>query len=324
MGRHSARRRGAAFVLAGAVLAIGGTTLVVSGGVGSADPLPARTTTYVLPDLRPFDDGGPYGSSGNGKVEVTNDLGAPKGGHDGAAVLSTPADTDKAALSLSGFGNQPLKEWVGDAAYSTYLDTTTDSTQAPSFRMIIDFGPTLSEQTTLSFEPADNGIPATPKQWQRYDVGDTGKLCSASPIPGIVAEDQTQCANGGGHTLAEYLAAAPNAIVLEWRIEQGPGNAGLVSAVDKLEVPTPAGDPTTYDFEIREPINGGGTTSPVTVPEDTTAITPPDPTEPSDSRDQGSPGPDRAGSTGSEGTSGGQGRGTSHSNTDGDRCGCEG
>jgi hypothetical protein len=283
MGKHSVRRRGAAFALAGAVLVGGGTTIAMTG-VGAADPLPALNTTYVLPDLAPFTDAPPNADTrGAGTAEVTDEFGAPEGGHKAALKLSTPADADKVDVITSE--DSPLASWVGNAAYSAYQDAAANPIQFPAYQLIIDYnGAADGGYSTLDYEPVYNdGASTAAKQWNRYDVGTTGKLCSTKPIPGIIADNETRCDNGGTHTLAEYVAAAPDATVTALQINQGSGNPGLVSAVDRVQTPA-----TSYDFELTKP-DDGGVIPPITIPP---IITPPTtvPTEPGNGGHPGNPG----------------------------------
>lgn len=309
MGNHSTvRRRGAAFALAGAVL-VGGAATAVMTGVGAADPLPALTTTYVLPDLAPFTDTPPDADTrGDGKAEVTDEFGAPDGGHDAALKLSTPASADKVDV-IKSEGGSPLAGWVGNAGYSAYQDTADNPIQFPAYQLIIDYnGPADGGYSTLDYEPVYNSDASTAaKQWNRYDVG-TGKLCSTKAIPGIITADQTQCSNGGTHTLAEYLAAAPDATVTALQINQGSGNPGLTSAVDKVQTPS-----TSYDFELEKP---GGIIPPITEPPTTTPGDPTtEPTKPGDG-DGGHDG----GTWGHGDTEGGHGGDQGH---DSGHCGCQ-
>jgi hypothetical protein len=280
MAKHEARRRGAAFALAGAVL-VGGAVGVGMTGVGSADPLPATNTTYVLPDLAPFTASPPNADTrGAGAAEVTDEFGAPEGGHKAALKLSTPASSDKVQVITSA-GGSPLAEWVGNAGYSAYQDAADNPVQFPAYQLFIDYnGPADGGYSTLDYEPVYNSdASTTPMQWNRYDVG-AGKLCSTKPIPGIITADQTQCSNGGTHTLAEYAAAAPDATVTAVLINQGTGNPGLVSAVDKVQAPT-----TSYDFELKKPDDG--ILPPITIPPLPTGTTEPPTTEPSKPGDHG-------------------------------------
>jgi hypothetical protein len=101
--------------------------------------------------------------------------------------------------------------------------------------------------TTLVFEPVyntDQGAVVS-GQWQTWDAYNGGNAIwwSSNPIPGAPNRDTFVTWN-------TILANNPNAIILGgFGVNQGSGNPGLVTAVDKLTFGA-AGNTVTYDFEL--------------------------------------------------------------------------
>lgn len=305
MGAHSTtrRRRGTALAVAGVALAAGLGTAALTG-TGQADPLPAPLTqTYVLPDLAPFVTTGPTADTrGAGTAEVDDEYGAPTGGGEAALRLRTPSGDDK-VQAVNDVTDSPLAAWVGNASYSAYQGAADQPIQFPSYQLIIDFnGTEAGGFSTLTYEPVYNpGESQAGGQWNSYDVGTTGVLCSTREIPGVFAANQTRCDNGGTKTLAEIVAGAPDAVVQALQINQGSGNPGLDAAVDLVETPT-----TTYDFELKKPV----------------IVVPTDPTEPTKPTKPHEPG--HGGHGGNGGHHGGNGDGQDGGSHGPDKpCGCK-
>ncbi len=267
MGKHrvSIGRRGVAMLAATGALVIGGTSAVMFG-TGSAAPLdilpissPA-TTTYVLPDLVPFEDNG---SRGAGKGVLSDEYGAPAGGGKAAFRLSTPTGDDKASFATAAEGAETdLANWIATGAYSAYQGAADNPIQFPSLQLILDFnGAATGGFATLTYEPIYNaGDSTTPGTWHRYQAG-AGRWCSTKVIPNVIAENQTFCSNGGDKPLADYVTGAEDLVVQAVAINQGSGNPGLESAVDLVTTPK-----TTYDFELTEPTTPVDPTTPTTPP----------------------------------------------------------
>lgn len=250
MGEHRVTlgRRGWAALAAAGALMIGGASAMMVG-TGNADVLDALTagpaTTTVLPDLAPFQQTEHVGA---GTAEVSDQYGAPAGGGEAALRLSTPDAADHIAEASGEDAGTPLADWTV-AAYSAYQGEADNPIQYPSLQLIVDYnGAEDGGFSTLTYEPAYNtGDDTTPEQWHRYLAG-AGNWCSTRAIPGVIADDQTHCSNGGAKPLAEYTVGQPDIVVNAVQINQGSGNPGLESAVDLVTTPS-----TTYDFELTAP-----------------------------------------------------------------------
>ncbi|WP_433803464.1 hypothetical protein [Actinomycetospora sp. CA-084318] len=244
---------------------IGGTSAALLGSSSAAplDLLPIATpanTTYVLPDLIPFEDNG---SKGAGKGEVSDEYGAPAGGGKAAFRLSTPTGDDKASYAAPAQGAETdLANWIATGAYSAYQGAADTAFQFPSLQLIVDFnGAETGGFATLFYEPVYNaGASTAPDQWNRYQAG-AGRWCSTKVIPGVLADNQAFCANGGDKPLTDYVTGAPDLVVQGVAINQGSGNSGLESAVDLITTPR-----TTYDFELTKPTTPVDPTTPPTTP----------------------------------------------------------
>jgi hypothetical protein len=243
----------AALAATGALI-VGGSAVAMVGS-GNADPLdlpgvPVAGTTYVVPDA----DGGLTHFTrdpGSGTSEISDELAppAPAGGGEAALRLMTPTDPDKAAVRSVEDAGSALAAWIPTAAYSAYQNAADNDVQFPSMQLVVDFnGDAVGGFSTLTYEPVYNdGDDMTPNQWHRYRAGE-GEWCSTREIPGVIAANETKCANGGDKPLSAYIAAQPNIIVNALLINQGTFNPGLDAGVDLVSTPS-----TTYDFELVEP-----------------------------------------------------------------------
>jgi hypothetical protein len=239
----------AALAATGALI-VGGSAVAMVGS-GNADPLvplpvPVVGTTYVLPDLAPFQRGD---IREGGEVEVSDAFGAPDGGGDAALRLRTPGTLDKAAIGVPVTPNTPLAAWIETAAYSAYRSTGGDPVQFPSMQLTIDFDPTSDAGfSTLTYEPVYNPDDETAAgEWHRYEAG-SGNWCSTRAIPDVISDDQKNCSVGGAKPLSDYITAQPDIVVTGVVLNQGSGNPGQEGAVDLVSTPS-----TTYDFELTEP-----------------------------------------------------------------------
>jgi hypothetical protein len=236
-----------ALAATGALVVGGGAAAAV--GTGSAEPLvplavPVVGTTYVEPDLAPFERSATTGTSA-----VSADFGAPEGGGDAALRLTTPGGSDKAAIGLREEPPSPLAAWIPTAGYSAYRSTEGDPVQFPSMQLTIDFDPTSDAGfSTLTYEPVYNpGDGTAPGEWHRYEAG-AGNWCSTRAIPGVITEEQRSCSVGGAKPLSDYIEAQPGIVVEALVLNQGSGNPGQDGAVDLVSTPA-----TTYDFELTAP-----------------------------------------------------------------------
>lgn len=239
-----------ALAATGALIVGGGAAAMV--GSGNADPLdlpgvPAVGTTYVLPDLAPFQRGDIRGA---GEVAVSDAFGAPEGGGDAALTLKTPGTADKAAIGVPVTPNTPLAAWIETAAYSAYRSTEGDPIQFPSMQLTIDFDPTSDAGfSTLTYEPVYNPDDETaPGEWHHYEAG-RGNWCSTRAIPDVISEEQRSCSLGGAKPLSDYITAQADIVVTGVVLNQGSGNPGQEGAIDLVSTPT-----TTYDFELTKPV----------------------------------------------------------------------
>lgn len=139
---------------------------------------------------------------------------------------------------------------ISDIAYSTYRTSGTGQ-QVTSLNLVIDFnGPDVAGGfSTLVFEPVYNttqGLVVN-NQWQTWDADGAARWWSTQPINGQCAGAAIACLRSWD----QIKANNPDAVILGgFGFNQGSGNAGLVTFVDRLVIGFD-GDacPFTYDFE---------------------------------------------------------------------------
>lgn len=164
----------------------------------------------------------------------------------GSLELSTTPSTDKVfAFNFDHIGTRLAD--IDAISYETYR-TTGSAQQLASLNMEIDSnGSAPGGFSTLVFEPVyntDQGAVVS-GQWQPWDAFNGGIWWSTRPIDGQCAGATSAC----DKTWAEIVANNPNATILGgFGVNQGSGNAGLVTAVDALTLGA-SGSTTTYDFE---------------------------------------------------------------------------
>ncbi|HEX8351454.1 MAG TPA: thrombospondin type 3 repeat-containing protein, partial [Pyrinomonadaceae bacterium] len=163
--------------------------------------------------------------------------------------LSTVTGGEKVFL----FNYDHVGKKIGDVnaiEYSTYRSAGS-AQQVAALNLVIDYnGPAVvGGFTTLVFEPVYNTTQGAvvSGQWQTWDAFGGGVWWSTRPINGQCAGATAAC----DKTWAEIVANNPDATILEgFGINQGSGNPGLITSVDKLVIGfKTAACPFVYDFE---------------------------------------------------------------------------
>ncbi|MEJ8277910.1 hypothetical protein [Pseudonocardia spirodelae] len=176
---------------------------------------------------------------GTGTREFTTRYGAPPDGGTGAMAISTPDGGDKVQFVTAEVGG-PLSRFA-DSSYWALRDPASHSDAMPSFAIAADVdGGDLQagDLHVLTYLP-DHAAAGT---WTRYDVG-SGTFCVTRQIGR--ADAYRQCRDGGEQrTLAQIMDEFPQMTAYAAGFNQGGGDAGLVSAVDLMQVGA-----RTYDLE---------------------------------------------------------------------------
>jgi hypothetical protein len=163
----------------------------------------------------------------------------------GSVTLATPTSADKVQLFNYDHVGTPLSQ-VGSMSYYTYRTTGTLQ-QVTAINVEVDVnGAAPGGFTTLVFEPVSNTTQGTVVngQWQYWDAYDGGNAIwwSSNPIPGAPNRDTFV-------SWRSIVQANPDAVIVGgFGLNQGSGNAALVSSVDALHFDTPSTN-VTYDFE---------------------------------------------------------------------------
>ena len=164
----------------------------------------------------------------------------------GSLRLETTASNDKVTLFNYDHSGKRLN-LIDGIGYATYR-TAGSLQQVAALNIQVDAnGPAVAEGfTTLVFEPVYNTSqgPVTSGVWQQWNAfsGGTGIWWSSNPIPGAPNRDTFVSWNA-------IIAANPNAVIVGgFGVNQGSGNAGLTTAVDKLTIGN-AANAVVYDFE---------------------------------------------------------------------------
>lgn len=176
---------------------------------------------------------------GAGSREFTSRYGAPADGGTGALELRTPGDDDKVQFVTREVGG-PLSRFA-TSSYQAFRAPESSTDAMPSFQIAADIdggdlGPQDLHLLTYLPDPAPVG------RWTRYDVG-SGTFCLTRQIG--AADAYRECADGAPqYTLDEIMDAHSGISAYAAGVNQGAGNAGLVSAVDLITVGR-----RTYDLE---------------------------------------------------------------------------
>ena len=163
----------------------------------------------------------------------------------GSYELTTPTGADKATLFNFDHTGTQLSD-IDAISYSTYR-SAGDLQQVAALNIQVDVnGAAPGGFTTLVFEPVYNtGQGAVEDDvWQNWDAfdGDSAIWWSSNPIPGAPNRDTFV-------TWDTIVAANPDAVIIGgFGVNQGSGNPGLITAVDKLTLGY-GDDSVTYDFE---------------------------------------------------------------------------
>ncbi|MEV1293389.1 hypothetical protein [Pseudonocardia sp. NPDC049635] len=220
--------------------AVAAAVLVAAGGWQPAlafDPFGPSGTVVVTPSSAnqfagTFDRGA-------GSREFTARHGAPPDGGSGALELRTPGKDDKVQF-VTGEVAGPLERFRS-SSYWALRDPGSPTDAMPSFQIAVDIdGGELEpgDLHLLTFVPQ----PAPAGTWTRYDVG-AGTFCTMQQIGG--ADAYRACVDGGERrTLDAIVDAHPGISVFAAGVNQGGANAGLVAAVDLIQIGN-----RTYDLE---------------------------------------------------------------------------
>ena len=183
---------------------------------------------------------------GAGAEDWTNAFGAPDGIGSGALELTTGSNNaDKASIGTNAVAGTPL-ESVTSLGYWTYRAAGPDA-GAASLQVPISLGEDCtdgnSNWTTLVYEPYWNNGGSAPSAWTQWQITPTtGEFWSSKTTCG-----GTLVAGAGGapfYTLAQVLAAYPNATLSGLGVNVGTFNPGYDVAVDGVSL-----NDTVYDFE---------------------------------------------------------------------------
>lgn len=172
----------------------------------------------------------------------------------GSLRLKTATGSEKVFLFNYDYLGKSLSA-IDALKYSTYR-TAGAASQVTAINIQVDFnGPAAGGFTTLVFEPVYNTAQGAVAngQWQEWNTL-AGNWWSTAAINGQCLGASTACQR----TWAQIVANNPDAVITGGLgFNQGSGNAGLVSNVDKLIVGV-AGCTRTYDFEPDTDGDGAG------------------------------------------------------------------
>jgi hypothetical protein len=176
----------------------------------------------------------------------------------GSLQLTTVTGGEKVFL----FNFEHVGKEIGDInaiEYSTYR-TAGSAQQVTALNLVIDYnGPSVAGGfSTLVFEPVYNTAqgPVVSGQWQTWNAFGSGIWWSTAAINGQCAGATSAC----DKTWTEIVANNPDATILGgFGFNQGSGNPGLITSVDKLVLGfTTAACPFVYDMEPDADADGVG------------------------------------------------------------------
>jgi hypothetical protein len=225
------------------------TLAAVVSGTGIAVCIPvvslAATATVVTPsNTQGWTTSAPAENKPGGSVGFTEEFGAPSGFGTGSLKVTTTDGSAKAQYMHPASENTMLNS-VNNLAYSTYRSSASTGTanQVAAMNVAIDANGlnTPGGLTTLVFEPVYNTNQGTlvNNTWQNWNAGNDSTWWSSNPIPSAPNRDTFV-------TLSQIKAANPDAVVLYYGVNQGSGNAGIVSGVDAFTFGN-----QTYNFETK-------------------------------------------------------------------------
>lgn len=201
----------------------------------------AATTVTVTPDNQ--DDWATTSDTANGgTVNYSSMFGAPADMGIGSLVFSTPQSNSKVQY-FHPANNISLNNLA--VSYYTYRSSLSQATagQVAALNLVIDYnGSDPGGFDTLVFEPiyqSGGAAGVQEDQWQKWDASGTGVWWSTRAIP-----NTNICASSCYMSMNDIATALPNAVVQAFGINQGSGNAGLLSGVDGVMF-----NGWQYDFE---------------------------------------------------------------------------
>jgi hypothetical protein len=173
----------------------------------------------------------------------------------GSLRLATTTGSEKVFLFNYDHVNKSIAD-VNAIAYSTYR-AAGNLQQVTALNMQIDYnGAAPGGFATLVFEPVYNAAQGAvvSNQWQTWDAYN-GIWWSTQPINGQCAGATAAC----DKTFAEIQANNPDAVILGFGFNQGSGNPGLITFVDKLTLGfSTDACPFVYDLEPDTDADGTG------------------------------------------------------------------
>ena len=221
---RSAVTRAIALAAAAAVTTALGLVATAAPAVAAAVP------TIVNPASS---DWGQPDTRAGGTLEFTDEFGAPAGFGDGALGMSTDGKTTaKVTFFTAQDAGLPLSD-LETVSYSSYRSSASSGNpiQIPTAQFYLDpdgGGPLTF--APLVFEPYYSYGNPTNDTWQSWDGMGTVQWWSNRAIGDIPAFSYVP--------LADFQAAAPDAIITAYGFNLGSGNPGIIAAVDALRSTT--------------------------------------------------------------------------------------
>jgi len=170
---------------------------------------------------------------------------------DGSFQAKTTTSAEKVFLFNYEHIGTKLSD-IDDLSYTTYRTAGTGS-QVTALNLQVDFnGAAAGGFTTLVFEPVYNlnQHPVTNGTWQEWIADGSGRWWSTSAINGQCATAAIACQR----TWDQIVANNPDAVITGGvGLNQGSGNAGLISSVDSFTF-----DCVTYNFELVKDTDNDG------------------------------------------------------------------
>lgn len=197
-----------------------GTAVAAALVLGLAAPAQASTTVVVYESTAASQGWATGDMRGSGAVDWTPD----------GLVLSTPLSADKAQFGTALSG--PLSSLTALSYGTTVLAPGSIPEQRAALNLVIDFnGAATGGFATLVYEPVYNGM--------SFDAvrGGDAVWWSTRAMPGVPNAFTSYV------SLADIVAANPDAVMQGLLVNQGSGNPGLESLVESIRV-----DGTTYLF----------------------------------------------------------------------------
>lgn len=249
--RRAGRLRSGLAATAVAAVSVAGLAL----GTGSAAA--AGTVTVRPADLLECVEGTPSATGvcqeagGGGTITAVADDRAIAG--DASLELATPTDAAYTFVADEREAGKALST-ITDLGYQTYLDELgTSPVQVTSLVIGLDPEGDGGPTKYVFWEPVYTGVALTTDTWQPWTPSTTP---TGSGGWWTFPDVSTGTPNSLGFnqytaSFADVKAALPNAVVRQIGLNQGTGNPGLTTLVDKFVV-----NGTTVDFEQDAPATG--------------------------------------------------------------------